>query len=118
LANEEARQRMDQHNFCRGLAEVVKELDGEVIRDGLFEKGVNPLNPSAIYVIVKNGGSGNCEPRYACPVYKTPISVFGDCFYSPDSMRAYPILGGIPVLRSSQGIIASRFEDFSQGGGN
>jgi uncharacterized protein YbaR (Trm112 family) len=50
-----------------------------------------------------------------CPAYRTPVQRMKDCYYSERSMRAYPILGGIPCLRSSNAIIACKLSELAAG---
>lgn len=114
FASDEARARMDEHNYCRGLAAIAKEKGYNLVRYEVFEQGVNPMNPSALFVIEKNADASNCDPGLVCPRYKTPLKMYSDCCFSEESMRAYPVIGGIPFLRSSHGVIASRFvEEFA-----
>jgi ubiquinone/menaquinone biosynthesis C-methylase UbiE/uncharacterized protein YbaR (Trm112 family) len=112
LADEVSRARMDQHGYCRGLPEEAQRLGFNVVRHEMFVRGVNPLNPSALLVLEKDPASAPTVPQHVCPAYKTPLAQHIGCYYSPESMRAYPIIGGIPCLRSSHAVVASRLADF------
>lgn len=112
LAGKEQRSRMERLGYCRGLAEHAEKLGMEVVRHELFEPTVNPQNPTAITVISKTPSSKTVAPTIACPRYLTPLTESADSLYSAESFRAYPKIKGVPCLRTEDGIIASRFEEF------
>lgn len=111
LVSAELRARMDQHGYCRGLADEARELGYEVTRHELFTGSGTPRNPTALTVIAKNPGAPPATPRFVCPEHGTPLEPFAGCLFSGRSMRAYPILGGIPCLRRRSGILASKLEE-------
>lgn len=115
FASEEVKERMDQMGYCRGLAETAKGLGFEVLRHELFSGNWNERNPTALLVLRKQGVKALEQPEWVCPAYRKPLKRLGDCFYSAESMRAYPIIGGIPCLRSSQGVVASQLEQLHGG---
>ena len=53
-------------------------------------------------------------PTYACPNFGDPLVAVGGALFSPESLRAYPTLGGIPCLRQSDAVIASAFARFAR----
>ena len=108
LASPEARARMESHGYCRGLPEIARRLGWKVLRHELFGHSANPANPTGLILIEKAGAAAPAVPAFACPAYGTPLERMADCFYSEKSMRAYPIVGGIPCLRSHAAIIASK----------
>jgi SAM-dependent methyltransferase len=108
LAPPEARKRMEQHGYCRDLPGHAKAMGMKVIKHELAAACVNPSNPTAVTVIAKKPGSEPSTPWLACPQYRTPIVTAEDLYYSADSMRAYPVLRGIPCLKPEHGIIASK----------
>lgn len=114
LASEEVRQRMDGHGYCRGLVRHAEELGMEVLKHELFPHACNPLNPTAITVIVKNAHASPAIPKWACPRFGDLLTDRGDSLYSEGSLRAYPKIGRIPCLRPSDGIVASAYERYSQ----
>lgn len=111
LGSDEARKRMDEHGYCRNLAGIARDLGFRVMRHEIFEGNRNPLNPTALLILSKDETAAPVTPRRCCPVYKTELTPMRDCWYSKESMRAYPILGGIPCLRSSQSIVASKLAE-------
>ncbi|MBL9116664.1 MAG: class I SAM-dependent methyltransferase [Verrucomicrobiaceae bacterium] len=109
LASDDARARMESHGYCRGLVEIARSRGWKVIRHELFKGGNSPQNPTGLILIEKNKSAPSTQPKYACPTYHTPMQRHADCFYSPESMLAYPILGGIPCLRTDHAIVASKY---------
>lgn len=111
FANDVARQRMDSHGYCRNLKGISESLGYAVLQHSLFPFTLNPLNPTAITVIKKNGGV--MPPSYvlACPKYKTPLEEIGGMLFSPEALAAYPIVGGIPCLRIENGVFASKYKE-------
>jgi len=113
IATPEAQKRMELHGYCRGLKEKAESLGYKVTAFRNFLEKPNPNNPTAITIIEKNPSASDALPSYACPIYKTSLERFEDCLYSEDSLRAYPILSGIPCLRRENAIIASKYLNFS-----
>lgn len=113
LASDEARARMEHHGYCRGLPEIARRLGFNVVRHELFAGTSTPLNPTALLVIAKNPEAASAAPRFACPTYRTPMRQMQGCYYSEKSMRAYPVIAGIPCLRGSAGIVASKLGELA-----
>ncbi len=112
LAGDEARERMRRLGYCTGLVGHAEALGMKVIKHELFPHTSNPLNPTAITVIAKNPGAAPATPQLVCSRYLTPIRDEGDALISPDSLRAYPKIKGIPCLRPDDAIIASAYQEF------
>lgn len=111
LASDEARQRMDEHGYCQNLAGTARELGFRVYRHEIFTGNLNPRNLTGLLILAKNESAPPAVPRRCCPAYKKELTEMQDCWYSPESLRAYPVLNGIPCLRTNQGIVASRLAD-------
>ncbi len=111
LANDEARQRMDSHGYCRNLPGIVLSLGYDVLQHKLFPLTSNPLNPTALTVIRKD--DSQIIPSYvlACPKFKTPLQEIGGMLFSPEALVVYPIIGDIPCLRIENGIFASKYPE-------
>lgn len=113
LAQPEARARMEMHGYCRALPATARKLGFKVLRHEIFAGSWTTTNPTALLVIAKDPQAPPAVPKFACPAFGTPMTRMADCFYSPQSMRAYPIIGGIPCLRSAAGIIASKLGELA-----
>ncbi len=113
LAEEEARQRMRSHGYCRGLKETAERLEYEVVDQHLLSCSANPSNPSAVTVIRKEGVSGSKTPEWVCPEFKTPLERIGGMLFSAEALAVYPVLAGIPCLRIENAIVASKYREIS-----
>jgi SAM-dependent methyltransferase len=114
LASDEARARMERLGYCRNLPGVAASLGMKVTRHELFAHSVNPLNPTALTIIEKAPSAPAATPHFACPNFGDPLVAIGGALFSPDSLRAYPTLGGIPCLRQHDAVIASAFARFAR----
>jgi uncharacterized protein YbaR (Trm112 family) len=111
LAGAKARQRMEEHGYCRRIRATCDELGYHVVRHELFAVEGNPLNPAALTIIAKAEPGPRPDYILACPRCRSRLERRGDWFYSPESLAAYPVLGGFPCLRVENGIVASRFDE-------
>jgi uncharacterized protein YbaR (Trm112 family) len=114
LASAEARQRMDEHKYCKGIAGKANHLGYRVLSHTLCQSIENELNPPAMTIIEKEATQHD-YPRYVCPKYKTDLTLLGGMLYSPESLAVYPILNGIPCLRIENAIVASKYEEIIGG---
>jgi hypothetical protein len=113
LASEEVKNRMDRLGYCKGLVEKAESMGMQVQKHELLGYAINPLNPSAITVIEKNADAPPQTPRLVCPNLGDQLIDFGDSLYSPNSLRAYPKIMGVPCLRCEDGVVASAYEKFA-----
>lgn len=114
LASDEARARMTSHGYCRNLPETLRSMGADIVRHELFSHSVNPLNPTGLILVRKDGKGPETRPDFACPATRTPLKYAKDCLYSEEGMLAYPIVGGIPCLRTEKAIIASKFLEYPE----
>lgn len=117
LASPEAQSRMNHHGYVRGLKETAERLGADVRDYRLLKYTSNPLNPSGVVLIEKNrngGLTGPEAPAWRCPLTYTSLYDIGDAFVSKDSGLAYPVLRGIPLLRATHGVVASKLAESTQ----
>ena len=115
LASDEVRQRMDAHGYCKNLKETAYSLGYNVLEHKLFPYSANPLNPTAITVIEKNESNLCSAGVFACPKYKTSLEELGGMMFSEEGLTVYPVIDGIPCLRTENGIIAGKYRELIQG---
>lgn len=109
LANTEAQSRMRSHGYVRGLKETAERLGANVNGYRLLDHTSNPLNPSGLVLIEKNGsGKSGTAPAWCCPLTHAQMSDLGDVFVSEKTGLAYPVLRSIPLLRAEHGVVASK----------
>jgi uncharacterized protein YbaR (Trm112 family) len=111
LASAAARQRMDSHGYCRDLPGVARSLGYEVVQHQLFACNSSPLNPTAVTIIKKNTVHQPPSHVLACPKFKTPLRQVAGMFFSEEALVVYPVVAGIPCLRTENGIVASKYEE-------
>lgn len=112
LAGVEAQQRMMAHGYVRGLKKTAEKL-GATVRDyRLLDYCGNPLNPSGLVLIEKPATAlpESSDIQWRCPLTHSALFAHTLGFYSPETGVVYPVLAGIPLLRSSHAVVASSFE--------
>jgi ubiquinone/menaquinone biosynthesis C-methylase UbiE len=112
LADEKAKQRMDVMGYVKNLKETAESLGFTILEYKPFPYRFNELNPNAIMIIQKNETVIKPSHIFACPQFKTPLYESADGLFSPEALRVYPVIGGIPCLRIENGIIVSKYLEF------
>ena len=109
LAKPDAQSRMRHHGYVRGLKEAAERLGARVTGYRLLDHTSNPLNPSGLVLIDKEGRQkiGGGPPAWRCPITHAPLSDLGDVFVGQVGL-GYPILRGVPLLRAAHGVVASK----------
>lgn len=112
LGGNEAQARMLQHGYVRGLEATAGRLGARVTPARLLPYSPNPLNPSGVIILEKAGATAAPDeaPAFRCPLTGTPLVDAGDAFCSPATGIVYPVLRGIPLLRTEHAVVASKFE--------
>jgi SAM-dependent methyltransferase len=112
LASEQARARMRNHGYIEGLYETAQRLGAEVLDYRLLEYSPNPLNPSGVVCIGKTRASNDKKEAgsnfWSCPITSSRLEPSKEVYFASDVGLAYPILQGIPLLRSEHVIVASK----------
>ena len=109
----EAQVRMNTHGYVRNLERVVTAAGGQIVSMQPFAQPMNPLNPTWV-CIIDSSGVGNAPDEdwpFRCPVTGTSLSMTGDVLYSDEAGLAYPTIGGIPLLRPDDAILAVKLRE-------
>lgn len=114
LTNDENRKRMDYHGYCKNLLAISESLGYEVIKHEIFKYSVNELNPTAITIIKKCTNKKSSKLPLACPLTKTKLKKYKDCYYSDEALSVYPIINNIPCLRVENKILATKYKKFNK----
>jgi SAM-dependent methyltransferase len=117
FASEEARQRMVSHGYVRNLRGAAEALGAEVVEHTLLKVYGNPLNPSGCLSLVKSDPVPSTGVRWRCPVTHVPLCSSVEAFVAENAGLVYPVLGGIPLLRSEHAVVASAFHTVPVFGG-
>ncbi|MBX3533254.1 MAG: hypothetical protein KF826_02785 [Xanthobacteraceae bacterium] len=104
----EGQVRMDSLGYIKGLKDVISSLGGHLEGNWRAKNLDNPLNPTHVFVVrPPETSSARPDIPWACPATKTPMKQEDHFFWSEQSLLAYPILRGIPILRTESAILAS-----------
>ncbi len=112
LASDEAKKRMNEHGYIQNLYSSAIELGLNVVTWELYGTNEVELNPVGLMIIEKNPNSNPAFGGWSCPI--TGVNIFrkGDAYYSDESLLAYPILGGVPLLTRDNAVVATHFNTF------
>jgi ubiquinone/menaquinone biosynthesis C-methylase UbiE len=67
LSNEDIRQRMDSHGYCKNLKGTAESLGYDVIEHSLFSAQTTTTNPTAITIIKKDSVTDTIPNPFVCP---------------------------------------------------
>lgn len=110
-ASSEGQARMSTHGYIKGIPEAIREAGGVLCDIQKIENLGNPLNPTYLFDIEILTEKTPSSFTWADPVTLDPLDRQNDCFYSPTSGLAYPIIKGIPCLRPENSIVATHLLD-------
>ena len=114
FASPKAQKRMKSHGYVCGLKSTAQKLGATVIEHKLLDVSANILNPSGLIILKKNNSSkdklqrNNSKNIWRCPLTNTYLVQHKDVYVSPETGIVYPVLRGIPMLRSQHAIVASK----------
>lgn len=110
LGSEQTKKRIEEHKYCKDLYQHAKELNLIVTEYRLFEYTSNPSNQTALMVVEKGlGEQPDQQDYFACPVCKNLLKFHCGNYYCQNCFVVYPVIGDIPCLVSSHGILASKY---------
>jgi|LauGreSBDMM110SN_4_FD.fasta_scaffold94003_1 ubiquinone/menaquinone biosynthesis C-methylase UbiE len=119
LASWEAKIRMDHHGYVKGLHEIAKRLDFEVLDYRLLKYTSHTLNPSGVLSIKKKFNIASSETNskillnkeffWICPMTGHRLAQDEENFLRSNMGIAYPTMSGIPLLRKEHAIISTKF---------
>lgn len=118
LNSVEGRKRMERLGYIKNLKGSVERLGGKVDGVDLMNLNVNPLNPTACYVISPPNYQSDentvplieSDSYYSAPASDFLLKEVDNFLFSPELSLAYPILKGIPVLKSNSSILATAIQ--------
>lgn len=106
----EIKERMDAHNYIRDLKGAIESAGGVLEEIIELKTSINPMNPTYAFIINPKLDKPEVleENPFLCPATGFKLEKKETCYFSPESLLAYPIIEGIPVLKSDFAIIASK----------
>lgn len=111
IDNSKIRKRMEEHGYIKNLYGSAKELGLNVITWRLYDNCVSELNPPGLMIIKKNDDRDSKLGEWSCPLTKTRLEKYSEGYYSKESLLAYPIIGGVPLLTRDNAVVATKFTD-------
>jgi ubiquinone/menaquinone biosynthesis C-methylase UbiE len=112
LADKYAQQRMEMHGYCRDIKKTIDTLGYKVLEYGVFQPVYDPANLTALTIIEKQSESKEATTGVlVCPKYRTALQEIDGVMYSSEALSVYPIIGGIPCLKISDAMVATRYLD-------
>jgi len=115
LGNEATKERIVKHRYCTNLERHARDLGLRVVEHKLFDVHSRPDNQTELIVIEKltaERAVGIQENWLACPVCRSALLRHKGQFYCQVCSLVFPVIGGIPCLVESAGILASQFLEF------
>lgn len=119
LASPEVKIRMDRHGYVKGLYEIAKRLNFEVLDYRLLKCSSHTLNPSGVLSLAKKKNMSNSEMNsnillskeffWICPLTGHRLAQDKENFLRSNMGIAYPTMSGIPLLRKEHAIISAKF---------
>ena len=127
LNSEEGKRRMERLGYIREIEGTVTKLGGKLLERIPIKNVNNPLNPTACYVVSppplpqqqqrqphpsqlqKDEKSDSASAIFSVPGTGLLLTERDGFFTSEATGQCYPVLKGIPILRSNTAILASCF---------
>lgn len=110
LNSAEGRARMEKLGYVRELPAIATGLGAKVVGISPLTHTANPQNPTAALILEAPTAAAN-DPILCDPGSSFPLVRRDTYFYSPERGVSYPIIEGIPVLRSSVAVLTSALTD-------
>lgn len=111
IASPEGQARMERLGYIRGMEEAVVRLGGTLLSRTTIRNPVNPLNPTACFVIKPPGASPARRPAsgegFCAPGSNHPLERIDDFYFSNETGLCFPVLKSIPLLKRKCAIMAS-----------
>ena len=111
--SEEGKKRMEKLGYIRDLDSAIKQLGGKLIEKiEIKHHNGEPLNPTTLFHVQLPSYDSNFVDKDSETIFSTPGAnnklVKMDNFYFSNTFRlSYPIIKGIPILKSESAIITT-----------
>lgn len=110
LNSKEGKKRMDKLGYIKNIEKEVSKLNGKVIDIIPIKYSLNPLNPTACYIIQPPDDCSKIiktKPIFSVPGTNFKLKKVNSFMESRDTGLIFPILDKIPILRKKSAILAS-----------
>jgi ubiquinone/menaquinone biosynthesis C-methylase UbiE len=114
----EGKKRMERLGYIKNIDGVINEIGGEIVEKIIMKNIDNSLNPTVCFIINPprvHDHSNNIfnlkKISYSVPGTNFQINRQGNFYFSNQVGLCYPIIKGIPILKTKNAILASVFTD-------
>lgn len=119
INTEEGKQRMQRHRYIKNIDGVVEELGGRLTEKIIIKNNSQHLNPTVCFIITPPPLAQEISPKkaeikssiFSVPGTNIPLREVEGYYFSNQVGLCYPMLKGIPILRSNAAILASSLCD-------
>jgi SAM-dependent methyltransferase len=118
INSKKGKKRMDKLGYIKNIEGIVKELNGKILDKIIIKNPINPLNPTACFVIsppksinVMDRKNLNKKNIFSVPGTNFNISKKDNFYYSNEMGLCFPIIKSIPILKSNIAILASYLQN-------
>ena len=101
---------MDRLGYIKDIEGTVERLGGTLESVIPIRNVSNPLNPTACHIITPPGGVERIatdDNPFAVPGTDFGLKQHNGFYISEDTGLVFPVLEGIPILKSAAGILAT-----------
>lgn len=112
------KERMDKLGYIKNIQGITKSLGGVIEEFVQIKNIANPLNPTACFVIRppetqdnENNKQKCVEPEFTVPGSNSTLRKIDEFYFSEYTGLCYPILKGIPVIKSNCALLATALID-------
>lgn len=114
INSDEGKQRMDRLGYIKGVDDVIAELGGTLLDKVIITNVGNPLNPTVGFVIAPPGHGHAFASRneansasFSVPGTNMRLEPVDNFYFSKETGLCYPVLKGIPILKSNAAVLAT-----------
>jgi hypothetical protein len=109
LNSAEGRAHMEKFGYVRGLEATATCLGAKVLDVVPLTDILNPLNPTAAFILEPPSSAARAgnDLTFSDPGSSSVLVKREDYYFSPERGVSYPIIEGIPILRSSAAVLTS-----------
>ena len=100
---------MERLGYVRGLEKAAIEIGARVVDITPLVNVTNPLNPTAAFILEPPSSTALSGENlvFSDPGSNSPLIRRDGYLFSPERGVSYPIIEGIPILRSAAAVLTS-----------
>jgi ubiquinone/menaquinone biosynthesis C-methylase UbiE len=111
LGSEDTRRRIDEHSFCRNLKQKALDLGYHVVEHSMVPVDWDRTEYELLIIDKPEPIAPIPEHLFACPSCKQTLRKIREHFFCERDGKIFPVIDGIPCLRSTHGILGSIYSE-------